>query len=389
LATKQHKDILTFRSASLYIHIPFCAKRCAYCDFFSTVQDSPLLFTTYIDKVLKDISFFKDLYLISHFDTVYIGGGTPSLLSPKDVFHLSNKISLSQKRKIKEFTVEANPEDITKEWLKSISDGGVTRLSIGIQSLSNEVLKNENRRGSRFQTLKALEEVSIYWKSLLSLDFIAGLKDQNIESLIEDLEVSIKVNPHHISLYELVSHSIESQKEIQKKEAIFNAGVSYIKKKGYIQYEVSNFSYEGKFECEHNKVYWHLGDYIGIGSGAVGNIKLVEDVVKGVRFTGKEDLNAYIKEENRLKAYSFEDIENKDLLKDAIMMGFRLVSGINRDYFKKQFGVELTHLIPKTLEKWKEKELLIFDGECIKLNKNGLLLLNTFLFNAFKEIDEN
>lgn len=371
------------RSSSLYIHIPFCARRCAYCDFFSTVQKKSYLFKPYIECVLKDIHFFAELYSIDYFNTVYIGGGTPTLLSPENIFHLASSID----KKTKEFSIEGNPEDITKEHLIAFSNSGINRLSLGIQSFSNYVLKNENRRGSKKQTLKALEEIAVYWKGILSLDFIAGLRGQSINSLLEDLKLATQMKPEHISLYELVPHSKQDEKTITYNTKMWEVGAKFLEKEGYVRYEVSNFSYEGKHECLHNKVYWQLDNYIGVGGGATGNI--ITENGNGIRFTGITDLENYLKVEDRKKAYEWEKISPTDMMKDTIMMAFRLIKGLDRKKFEKHFDIDICSIIPKTISIWEEKKLLKFNKNFVTLEEKGLLLLNSFLCDAFIEMDEN
>ncbi len=374
------------RTASLYIHIPFCEARCAYCDFFSTVRQDSSLFTPYIKALIKDISFFRQKYEIEVFNTVYIGGGTPSLLPPKLLCDLSAYIQKEQMQKISEFTIEANPQDITKEKLASWQSSGINRLSIGIQSFNDEVLEAEKRRGSRVESLNALNLVKEEWKGIVSLDFIAGLKKQTKLSLIEDLKIATSFCFQHISLYEFVSHGGCEDEPL--KEIIWEAGANFLEESNYRRYEISNFSYEGKFECLHNMAYWQLLDYVGVGSGACGNVKIRErGEIFATRFTGVYDVASYIKEEDRSVAYTFEEIEKKDLIKDAILMGMRLSRGIDLSYFKFTFGLELTSLLPLTIERWQKMELLVVKGDFLFLTKRGLLFLNTFLRDVFKEME--
>ena len=368
---------------SLYIHIPFCAKRCAYCDFFSTVQKGSTLFKPYIDCILKDIQFFRELYSIDYFNTIYIGGGTPSLLLPEDIFYLASSISI----KTKEFTIEGNPEDITKEHLMAFSKAGINRLSLGIQSFSDSVLKNENRRGSKKQTLEALEEVATYWKGTLSLDFIAGLKGQTIPNFLEDLKLATQIKPDHISVYELIPHATQDEKTQNYNAKMWELGKCYLESENYIRYEISNFSYKGQHECLHNKVYWKLDDYIGVGAGATGNI--VNEKKEAIRFTGITDLNSYIKLKDRKQAYEWERVSKLDMMKDTIMMAFRLVEGLDIDRFNKCFAIDICFIIPKTIKNWKEKKLLKIDKNSVTLEENGLLLLNSFLCETFVELETN
>lgn len=368
-------------TSSLYIHIPFCAKRCAYCDFFSTVQNDSSFFKPYIARILQDIQLFRELYSIEHFNTIYIGGGTPTLFSPEDIFYLAS----SMNQKVKEFTIEGNPEDITKEHLIAFSKAGINRLSLGIQSFDDHVLKNENRRGSKIQTLKALEDVATYWQGILSLDFIAGLKKQTLSSLLKDLKLAVKIRPEHISLYELVPHFKQDEKTKDYNAKMWETAARYLESENYFRYEISNFAYMGSYECLHNKVYWQLDNYIGVGAGATGNI-LEKSGAK--RFTGITNLESYLKIEDRKEAYCWERVSKQDMIKDTIMMAFRLIKGLNKENFRKRFEIDVCNLIPKTIKKWNEKKLLKMDKDFVTLEEDGLLLLNSFLCEAFIEIDE-
>ena len=370
--------------ASLYIHIPFCDGRCAYCDFFSTVQKDSSLFSPYVEALIKDISFFKKKYKIQAFSTVYIGGGTPSLLPIELILKLSEFIQNEQKQKITEFTLEANPEDITKEKLKNWQESGINRLSIGIQSFNDEVLKAERRRGSRAKSINALKMLQNEWQGIVSLDFIAGLQKQTHFSLIEDLKIATSFSPEHISLYELILP--EGHEDSLQKETIWKAGSDFLESANYKRYEISNFSYNGCFECEHNMTYWNLRDYIGIGAGATGNVKIANFPNVAMRFTGIYDVASYITKENRNEAYTAEKIDEKDLLKDAILMGMRLCRGISLKDFAASFGVDILLLIPLTIAHWQKMKLLSINDSFISLNRRGLLLLNAFLRDVFLEI---
>ena len=418
--------------ASLYIHIPFCEQRCAYCDFFSTVSQNSDLYVPYVHSLMEDIAFFKAFYSIATFRTVYIGGGTPSLLPLPLLKKLSIFIRSSQRQEIEEFTIEANPQDITHEHLYIWQECGINRLSIGIQSLQDEVLKMEKRRGSRNESIVALELVSKEWKGILSLDFIAGLKGQTCKNLLSDLKFALQFAPHHISLYELVPHYqddafsaevCEERNEEESKETLWECGRQLLKNSNYSQYEVSNFSYNGAFECSHNKAYWKMYDYVGVGVGAVGNMRVedgmsevreweVEDMksstsayvshlkearrrLKAIRSVGIQNVASYIEKENRKEAYEWEEVQGCDLLKDAMLMGFRLIEGIDDAEFRNNFATSLFELIPKTIAKWKTKHLACIEfgdpslqeNRYVKLTKKGMMLLNTFLCEAFEELE--
>jgi len=389
-----------------------------------------------------DIAFFKFIYSIDAFTSVYIGGGTPSLLPLSLIKELGFFICSQQSQVIDEFTIEANPQDITSEHLQTWQECGINRLSIGIQSLQDDVLKKEKRRGSRAESLKILELVSKEWKGVLSLDFIAGLKGQTCENLSADLHLALQFAPHHISLYELVPHyeqmnsstSSDVDKEQKRKELLWECGEELLRNSGYVQYEVSNFSHKGAFECVHNKAYWKMRDYVGVGVAAVGTMRVSEakwqelinirglhfdstlglqeegakvtamQGIKAIRSSGIQDVPSYVARGNRQEVYEWEEVNGIELLKDALLMGFRLVEGVDDAEFTVNFGTSLFVLIPKTIAKWQSMALLSVNvlqdsvedivpnssrkNARLALTKKGMMLLNSFLCDAFQEIDE-
>ena len=274
---------------------------------------------------------------------------------------------------------------------------------MGIQSLQDEVLQNEGRRGGRDESIRALHLISKEWEGEVSLDFIAGLKGQTCETLQRDLTFVSQFAPHHISLYELVLHDDEngsrnknaSDEAREKREKIWECGAEVLVRSGYVQYEVSNFSYGGKFECEHNKAYWKMRDYVGVGAAATGNVKMLgkgsEQGHRATRTCGVRDVALYMAQEKRKEAYEWEEVSERELLKDALLMGFRLVEGVDDEEFAECFGFSLFELIPKTINKWAKMGLFVYEeyskGRQAKLTKEGMMLLDTFLCDAFEEMD--
>jgi len=377
------------KKASLYIHIPFCTSRCAYCDFFSTVQKDVSIYKKYVETLANDVVFFKNKYAIDYFETVYIGGGSPSLLDENLISRLSQFIMSLQKEKIDEFTIEATPKDISKQKLKAWQEAGINRLSLGIESMEDSVLQIVNRISNRASILEALECISNLWEGELSFDFIAGLEGETIKSFLNNLEIALKYRPNHISLYELIPHNQKEGAE-QKllKEKMWQKGAELLISFGYIQYEVSNFSYKGGFESLHNKAYWQFYDYIGVGSSSTGNVKISCLPTVYDRFTGICDITQYMEEKNRDSAYTLEEVKGLDVIKDALLMGFRLVKGIDIKYFDATFGASLLDLIPNTIKTWKEHSLLVLENGFCRLKDAGLLLLNQFLLSCFTELEK-
>jgi len=392
---------------SLYIHIPFCRKKCDYCDFFS-VPCKGNIPDEYISALKNEISFLKDFYKISSWRTVYIGGGTPSLLTEKQIGDLCSFLAkdFSSDNGVKniaekEFTIEMNPDDIRESLLDVAYSSGVNRLSIGVQSLNDAALKAVNRRCTRETTLKALELVKKNWCGSLSLDAIAGLPEQNTDEFLQSLKEIVSYEPSHISLYSLmIEEGTPLFSRISKGELLYNEdeseeqwllGKSFLTEKDFLQYEVSNFAIKGK-ESKHNSVYWHLEDYLGAGSGATGS--LFGD--NAIRWTNTADIKKYIEywtgKENKSILTAPRENENLDMEtqeEEFLMMGFRLLSGVSEREYKKRFSKDLGERLGAkdgVFAKWQSRgdariiENANKNGERFyALTDKGILFLNKYL----------
>ena len=267
------------KNPALYVHIPFCFSKCDYCDFFS-VPCKEKIPDSYVDALCKELDFYVQKYQIENLKTVYIGGGTPSLLSSFQIEKLISHILSKSKSKPKEITFEANPESLNLGKLQSLEKSGVNRLSLGIQTFNEKALAAVNRHCSAKIAVNALELVKKNWHGTLNLDIIAGLPFLSDDDFLTDLQKIVSYNPEHISMYTL---TVEEETVLFKKISDglqFNCdfadnqwlmGFDFLKKNGYFQYEVSNFCKKG-FESAHNMIYWKQGDYLGIGSGATGTL---------------------------------------------------------------------------------------------------------------------
>lgn len=389
--------------ASLYAHIPLCLKKCDYCDFFSLIpsafpvdcREVSALTARIVDGLAREINAWRADYGITGWKTVYIGGGTPSLLSCEDLGRLGSAISghgaLSQ-RNIDEWTIEANPEDIGEAWLASCARAGINRLSIGVQSLDDACLAAVGRRGCAAKTIEALELVSRVWKGRLSLDLIAGLPGQTARGLIADLERLLPYRPDHLSLYSLtieegtpLSKRLDASlvSELPDEDAaadIWLAGRDWLEARGFAQYEVSNFARSG-YESLHNMTYWKLDTYIGVGPGATGTIVSGDEAT---RFTNTKDVAAWFADPRAGRRV--ERISRNELMSEVLLMGMRLREGIAKARFTARFGVKIASCIPKTIASWAARGLLIDEPERIALTREGILFLNRFLSDAMDEL---
>ncbi|MEE1057981.1 MAG: radical SAM family heme chaperone HemW, partial [Treponema sp.] len=264
---------------SLYIHIPFCKSKCEYCDFFSVPCGNKCIPDEYVDALVQELDFRIKLYKVHRFSTVYIGGGTPSLLKPIQLEKIMKKVlSLGIPSEI---TMEVNPEDVTEELLVSMNDLGINRISCGIQALNDKVLQSVKRRGCVENIFDKIELIKKSWNGIFSVDIISALPNQSKSDFLDGLKKIVSFEPEHISMYALtIEESTPLGKKLQKGQLSYDfeaademwiAGRDFLINSGYVHYEVSNFAKKG-FDCEHNMAYWKLKNYIGIGAGAVGTI---------------------------------------------------------------------------------------------------------------------
>lgn len=389
---------------SLYVHVPFCRQKCDYCDFFSIPSNRASCVCSdeeYVRSVLNEIRFYVKKYSVSRWKTVYIGGGTPSQLGARLLFELVSGIKNAVSDKTAdEFTVEMNPEDLTEDILDSAQKAGVDRISTGIQALDQKALDSVNRHCPLQTAISSLELLQKKWKKKLSVDFIAGLPGQTYSSFKKQFETVFNFkNIDHISLYSLTLEEntplykkIESGKikwSQQKTDRMWILGRKILKENGFIQYEVSNFARTGA-ESLHNKVYWHLENYIGCGSGACGSVygEVSERWTNTCSVKNYENFWLDFNPESEIPE-SIRQVEKIDLQTQEfewLMMGFRLLEGVCSEEFKKRFGKSLEERIgvkDGLFFEWSKKHLARSykkDGKTFyALNERGLMLLNLFL----------
>jgi len=335
--------------------------------------------------LINDIKFQIEYFDINEIPTIYIGGGTPSVLGAK-ISRLLNALKEIPFFSPDEFTVEANPESITEEFLSLCRQGGVNRLSLGVQTFYEPSRHSVNRKGSAPFLENQLNLACKYFPDAnsgadLSLDLMTGLHLQDEKIIMEDITRISTHNPSHISLYSLtvekntpLEEKINAKKMFlpnrDKTDSLWFFGRDMLMSEGYNHYEVSNFALDGK-QCLHNTRYWQMKNWIGVGPSASGTM-INEETTQARRFTYAQDVDAYIKKP-LITSANCENIDKTTLLKDTLLMGFRCKEGPDRELFKKRFGCSLEECIPETLEKWKEKDIMLF--------------LDSFLAEAFMEIE--
>ena len=353
---------------SLYIHIPFCISKCKYCDFFSIPCNHGNVPDDYINALCNEIKFRLEYFGIKELDTIYIGGGTPSLLAYNQLYKIFEIIKKCTNIKADcEITIESNPDDITERLIENWKNIGINRISLGIQSFSNMALEYVSRRANADVNENALKIINNVWHGDLSADLICGLPCESKASFKKDLECLLKYKPDHISMYSL---TIEEETPLGKELAngklqydfdfaddLWISAKNYLTANGYNHYEVSNFSLPGK-ECRHNLKYWNHQGYVGCGSGGAGSVYF--DNGEGFRWTNINNIDRYIKFWNSADSNNASNIEDfpdyiqisenislETSIFEFFMMGLRKLGGINENDFVNTFHMPMPEKIKK------------------------------------------
>ena len=374
--------------ASLYLHIPFCNSKCSYCDFFSVTDHS--LMAKVLDRTVEQTARFIDYFGIKSIPTVYIGGGTPTSLPLPLLDKLLSFVGTLPLEEGSECTIEANPETITPDLIRLLSDSCMNRLSLGIQSFSDTTLGTLGRHCNSATALKALGLVKELWQGQLSLDLISSVPGQEVSDSIADIDTAISFRPDHLSLYSLTLEEgtpLAQQYDPDSQSIDDNVWIlaaDHLEISGYRRYEVSNFALPG-CRSRHNTRYWKLLPYIGTGAGGVSTL---HDGKGGLfRISNVPDLEKYLESTDLICGAETEEIIGKSYIFEYLMMGFRMTAGIAKSDFTKTFGREITDIIPETLANWKSRGLAVETENAVALNKQGLLLLNQFLVDALSELE--
>jgi oxygen-independent coproporphyrinogen-3 oxidase len=389
------------REASVYIHVPFCAALCDYCDFYSlpvTIDDPRM--DRYVDLILRDLAESLDGERVDRVPTVYVGGGTPSALGPERLDRLLRGIAVALRDRggpetgEREFTLEANPESADRALLCIAREGGVTRLSLGAQSFHGPSRSAVHRAGDPALLPERLAAAEAVFGADLSLDLMTGLPCQNGEVLLHDVATALSYKPGHISLYAL---TVEEGTPLAERtrgggavlpegdeaDRLWIVGRDALEAAGYAQYEVSNFSLPGK-QSRHNARYWRMENWLGLGPGGSGT--LIDDATGlGIRRTFRPDMDLWLDRGGTGKAPCLEEaLDPRILMEESILMGFRSLEGPDPALFERRFRRPLRALIPETLQRWESRGLL--RDRPLALTREGLLFLNAFLGEAFAEL---
>lgn len=372
------------KSLGLYIHIPFCKQKCSYCDFYSKPACENSI-SEYVSALCAHIEKEASQYNDYEISTIFIGGGTPSLLSENDIEKLCKTIKkfLNVPPSV-EFSIEANPGTLTKEKLESYRKNGINRLSIGLQSANESELKCLGR----IHSVKEFEASFLLARRAgfdnINVDIMYSLPDQTIEKLTKTLDYVSSFEPEHISAYCLKLekgtplYSIEHTLNMPGEELEYQMYLhlcSYLEGKGYEQYEISNFAKQDK-ECRHNLIYWLSGDYIGFGPSA-------HSFFDSKRYFYEEDTQKYQNDALSVRNFPKKIYEEQSeiehgSMEEYTMLRLRLSKGIDLFQFKSKFGIELEEAYPRLKDFYKDSYLVKENG-CVHFTQKGFFVSNFIL----------
>lgn len=361
----------------LYVHIPFCLKKCDYCDFCSFPLSNIKSRNEYIESLCDEIRSYKEQKI--SVNTIFFGGGTPSLLTNGEFLRIFQSITSSfLLSEDTEFTIECNPKTLTKEKLYCYLKCGVNRLSIGLQSIHEKELSLLGRIHNFEDFLESYHLAREVGFKNINLDLMYGIPSQTIESFQDTLKKVVSLSPEHISVYGLIVEegtplakkmsSLDMPEEESECDMYYFAS-EYLGENGYIHYEISNYSKNG-FESRHNLKYWRCQEYIGVGLSA-------HSYFKDFRSENTSDFETYISNYNKKIKAEFIDCENKAF--EYVMLGLRLKEGISLFDFENKFGYSFLKNRENIIEKLISENLVVKSGDTLSLTERGFYLSNWIL----------
>lgn len=382
----------------IYIHIPFCKQKCFYCDFASITTSKALkqdgdIYQRYIDALCQEIAMYQEQIPDMVIDTIYFGGGTPSILPPNLIIQVIKKLKERWLfNEDIEITMEVNPGTIDEKQLDELFAGGINRLSFGVQAVQDDLLKNIGR----IHSISEAKDVILTAKSIgfknISVDLMYGLPKQNLAMLKESVAWSISMDIQHISIYGLqieedtvFGRLYEQDKLIlpdeDDVEKMYDFLTEELVANGYNRYEISNFAKVG-YESRHNLSYWQDKNYLGLGAGAHG-------YVQNKRLENPFDLLVYIDKCNKriIPAESEEVVDKKTHVEEFCFLALRMSAGIDKRLFKQKFDIDIEKIYGDKIKYLSDRQLLIDDKNRIYLTKLGMKFGNQVFSEFLLDVD--
>lgn len=371
---------------SLYIHIPWCVKKCPYCDFnsheYKEAQNFTDLESMYVESLIKDLEFSLPKIWGRKIHSIFFGGGTPSLFSGKAIQKiLSNIRALTPILYDAEITLEANPGTIDSNHFEGYKEAGVTRVSLGIQSFNNTHLKALGRIHDSSEAKKGIEIAMRYFDKV-NLDLMYALPQQRLDEAIDDARTATSFNTQHLSFYHLTIEpntfffKHPPKLPLDDESAVMQETIEDIlSQHGYEHYETSAFA-KAKSQCQHNLNYWQFGDYLGIGAGAHSKLTFHDKMIRESRYKNPKQYMEHIKTQNMIESETM--IHENDLAFEFMMNHLRLIDGFSIESFEEKTGLNISS-INKELKSAIDKKLISLDHEMIKPTLLGQRFLNDLL----------
>lgn len=372
------------KELELYIHIPFCIRKCAYCDFLSGPSDDATI-QKYVEALCQEIKANAEIAKEYVVTTIFFGGGTPSILSGEQMSYIFESLkNVFEIAEDAEITTEANPGTVSKEKLEAYKKEGLNRISFGLQSANNEDLKLLGRIHTYEGFLESYRLARACGFDNINVDLISAIPRQTLASWEESLQKIIELEPEHISAYSLIieegtpfaklyGEGTEGEKELPSEEEereIYKRTEELLNKAGYERYEISNYAKPGK-ACKHNLGYWERKQYLGLGLGAAS-------LMENERFRNTEKLQDYLQQSRDLEAIRMEKerLDKTARMEEFVFLGMRKMAGISFKEFQKEFSEGLLDLYGENIKRMEEQELIEIQDGYLKLTKEGIDVSN-------------
>ncbi len=376
------------KNLSVYVHIPFCKSKCHYCDFRSFENCGTDDIEEYMGDLIKEMDFYRDLGKTYVIDTIFIGGGTPSMVSSEAIAKIMERLrKLFFFTEDPEISIEGNPDTLTYDKMDHYHKLGINRLSMGLQSDNRKLLKTLGRIHSPEDFLESVENARRIGFDNINGDLMFGLPGQSLKTFQHTLQWIAKLDIPHISAYGLIiNEETELARRIDQRIIpepdedlevdMYDHLREFLPGKGYQHYEISNFAKPG-FQCRHNRTYWENREYLGLGLGAHSSMG-------EKRFFNAEDFKSYhqLIQAGEKPIAGVEVLSTKERLQESLMLGLRLTEGIDMNYLESLHGITVEHSLLMKIQEFKVQGLLKNDKGRLRLSSSGLYLSNS----VFREI---
>ena len=365
------------KPSSAYVHIPFCTQICYYCDFSKVfIKNQPV--DAYLEHLIQETRSYE----IGKLRTLYIGGGTPTALSAQQLAYLLTELpKVMDLSEVEEFTIEANPGDLNPDKIAVLKDSQVNRVSLGVQTFDNKMLKKIGRSHQEQDIYDNIRHLKQAGFDNISIDLIYALPGQTMDQVKENVAKAIDLDIPHMSLYSLIleNHTVfmnrmrRGKLPLPKEELeaeMFEYIIEELEKGGFEHYEISNFSKPG-FESRHNLVYWDNAEYYGLGAGASG-------YVDGIRYKNHGPIRHYLEAVEAGKARIIEEhLTLEEKMEEELFLGLRKKTGVSKARFEEKFGVSFDQRYGQVVASLTEQGLLVPDDKQVRMTKRGLFLGDT------------